>query len=105
MEHLYIISCGIRADLWVVQDDTVWPKFFQVFTAVKDLYILSVFMPGIAPALQELTPPDGVLPALWTLYLEDPTDFQEATAQFIAARQLAGHPIAISRWKTKIEDS
>jgi hypothetical protein len=104
VEHLYIISCGIRADLWVVQDDIVWPNFFQVFTAVKDLYILSVFMPRIAPALQELTP-DGVLPALRTLYLEDPTGFQEATTQFITARQLAGHPIAITRRKTKIEDS
>ena len=101
VEHLYIIDDGIRLELWDPQYYTTWPELFQVFTAVKNLYILSLFLPSIAPILPELV----VLPALQTLYLEDPTHFQELTSQFVTARQLAGHPVAISRWERVIEDS
>jgi hypothetical protein len=104
VEYLYIIDGGIWGAFPDSQDNTEWLEFFHPFTAVKDLYILSAFMPCIAPALQELGV-TGMFPALRTLYLEDPTDFQEATAQFVTARQLAGHPIAISRWEREIEDS
>ena len=44
-----------------------------------------------------------VLPALRTLVLEEtlPSGVQETIDKFVAARELAGHPIAISPWPGK----
>jgi len=42
-----------------------------------------------------------VLPALQSLFLEEflPSEpVQEAIGKFVAARQLAGHPIIVSHW-------
>jgi hypothetical protein len=76
-----------------------WLELFRPFTAVKDFYIPSEFAPLITAALQEAT---EVLPALETLFLKEPHPsgpVQEAIARFVAARQLAGHSIAVSRWE------
>jgi hypothetical protein len=106
VEHLYIRS-GYRRPDW--QDDiesSQWLEFFQPFAATKELYISSEFTPRIAPALKELAG-DGViqvLPALQTLFFEEPfppRPIQEAIEQFVAARQLAGHSIVMSRWKKR----
>jgi hypothetical protein len=83
-------------------ENSQWLDLFRPFAAVKDLYISWEFTPRIAPALQELVEErvTEVLPALQTLYLEEPLPLgsvQEAIGEFVAARQLAGHPIAISR--------
>ena len=46
-----------------------------------------------------------VLPALETLFLDDRFPAgpkQEAFGQFVAARRLAGHPIAVSQWNGNI---
>lgn len=42
-----------------------------------------------------------VLPALQTLFLDEPilSEAQEAIGEFVAMRQLAGRPVAISCWK------
>ena len=73
------------------------------FFAVKSLYISREFMPWIAPALQELVGERAteVLPALQNLYLETLASIpvQEAIGQFVAARQLSGHPIAVFYWE------
>jgi hypothetical protein len=76
-------------------------ELFHAFPAVKGLYISGEFVPDIAPALQELVGErvTEVLPALQTLFLEErlpPEPVQEIIEPFIAARQLACHPIAIS---------
>jgi hypothetical protein len=72
---------------------------------VKDLYISKQFAPGIAAALhwQELVGGTitEVLPGLQNIFVEslEPSGpFQENIGQFVAARQLSGHPIAISNW-------
>jgi hypothetical protein len=105
VEHLYIIDGGIRSAFRDSPKKTELSGFFHPFTSVKDLYIPPAFMSRITPALQELVRDGvGVLPALQTLYLEDPADFQEATAQIVAARQRAGHSIALSRWERKSGD-
>jgi hypothetical protein len=102
VEYLYIQSKSWQLH-W--QDDIEkdqWVELFHPFAAVKDLYISLEFMPSIAPALQELVGEREVLPALQTLFLEKPHSsgpVQEAVGQFVAARQLAGHPIAIYRWE------
>jgi hypothetical protein len=71
---------------------------------VKELYISYVIMLFIAPVLQELVGERviEVLPALQTLFLEErfiSVPVQEVIEQYVATRQLAGHPIAISRWE------
>ena len=73
---------------------------------MKDFYLYSEFTPRIAPTLQELVGErvTDVLPALKNLFLEEPLPsgpVQERIGQFVAARQLAGHPIAVSRWEAE----
>ena len=85
-------------------ESSQWLEFLRLFAAVKDLYISQKFVSSIAPALQELVGErvTEVLPALQTLFLEmnDPSgSVEEAIRQFVAARQLANRPVAISRWE------
>ena len=89
-------------------ENSQWLELLHPFAAVKDLYISEMFAPYIAPALQELSGESvtEVLPALQSLFLERyPSDYsrlvQESIGQFVSARQLAGHPIAVSRWEVE----
>ena len=70
------------------------------FTSVKNLQIAQGFTPRIAPTLEELVGGRAteVLPALRTLALEEtlPSGVQDTIDKFVAARELASHPIAIS---------
>jgi hypothetical protein len=107
MERLYILDSLSSQPHW--QDDidsNQWLELFHPFTSVKNLYISSKFTPRIAPALQELVGERAteVLPALQTIFLEEqlpPGPAQEIIGQFVAARQLADEPIAVSRWERK----
>ena len=107
VEHLYIQSLYWE---WPWEDDiedSQWIELFRPFIAVKDLYFSSDFTPQIATALQELGESGTeVLPALEMLVFEEPLPLgpvQEALEQFVAARQFAGHPIAISPWEREEE--
>ena len=103
VEHLYIRSGYRQPDRQDDIESNQWLELFQPFAAVKELYISSEFTPRIAPALREIIG-DGVievLPALQTLFLDEPLPsgpVQESIGQFVAARQLAGHPISVSHW-------
>jgi hypothetical protein len=83
-------------------EDGRWLELLHPFIAVKDLYVPSKFTPAIVLALQELV--EGrvteVLPALENIFLEwlPSGPLEEAIGQFVSARQLAGHPIDVSRW-------
>jgi len=83
-----------------------WLELLYSFSTVKDLYLDREFVPRIAPTLQELVGErvTEVLPALQSLFLEgfqQSGPDQEAIRPFIAARQRANHPVAISRWDRK----
>jgi hypothetical protein len=97
VEHLYIGGWESR---W--QDDigdSQWLEVLNPFTAVKYLYLSKTFVSRIGPALQELA--GEVSPCLQNLFLEDlhPSGpIQGAIGKFVAARQLASHPIAVSHW-------
>ena len=107
VKHLYIL------DYWngylgsqVCQDDienSQWLELFHPFTGVKDLYLSSFFASCIAAALRELVGErlTEVLPALHTVFLRGLLDgpVPEAIEQFVAARQLAGYPTALSSWR------
>ena len=106
VEHLYIVEEKFSRLCW--QDDiesSQWLELFQPFIAVKGLYISREFAPHIAPALQVLGGRvTEVLPALQSIFFEEPLPsgpVQEAIGQFVAARQRASHPIAVSRWERK----
>ena len=108
VEHLYILEDKFPRLRW--QDDiesTQWLELLRPFISVKCLYLSREFTPRIAPTLQELVRErvTEVLPALQTLFLEEPLPsgpVKEAFRQFVAARQLAGHLIAVSRWERNL---
>ena len=103
VERLYI-QIGFLQLYW--KDDieiSQWLELFHPLTGVKHLYLSQELVPRIAPVLQELVRErmTEVLPALQVLFLEEPLPsgpVQEAIGQFVAARQLASHPIAVYRW-------
>jgi hypothetical protein len=105
IENLYIFEDKRWSPHWL--DDlknSQWEELFESFTALKGLYISREFVTSIAPSLQELAEPgmEVVLPALQTLFLEDPLPpipVQAIIGQLITSRQLANHPIAVSRWE------
>ncbi len=105
MEHLYIYDGYYLLPHW--QDDIEdgqWLEVLHPFTSVKKLYLSRELTPFIAPALQEFVGErvTEVLPALQTLFLEEDHPLgpvQEAIGKFVAARQLAGHPIIVSHWE------
>jgi hypothetical protein len=71
---------------------------------VKDLFLSVELALRVAPALQDLAMGNvtEVLPVLQNVFLEEPESLgpaQEAIRQFVAARQLSGHPVAIHRWE------
>jgi hypothetical protein len=97
VDHLYISGWSPR---WQDDiEDSQWPEVLHPFTAVKHLYLSRKFVSRIAPALQELA--GEVLPSLQNLFLEEsyPSGPVEgAIGKFVAARQLASHPIVVSPW-------
>jgi hypothetical protein len=111
VERLHILDNIMwgRADVDV--ENSQWLDFFHPFTAVKELYVSLIFETHVALALQELVEVGErvteVLPALQTLFLDKTLisgPVQESIQQFVAARNLAGYPIAVSRWERGIDD-
>ena len=76
-----------------------WLELLRPFTAVKSLYISDGFRPPMVSVLQELVGgrTTEVLPSLQNIFLTKPGAFRKAIAQFVAARQLSGRPIAVLR--------
>jgi hypothetical protein len=84
-------------------ENALWLELLLPFTGVKNLYLSEEFAPGIAAALQELIGGRilDVLPSLQNIFVEglEPSGpFQESIGQFLAARQLTDHRIAIFDW-------
>ena len=107
VEHLYISSPGEPRWNYANMD---WLDFFRPFTAVKTLYLCKKIAEFISSALQELVGESvaSVFPALESIFLEEPEPsrpVQDAFRQFIAARQLSGHPVAVSQWNRTSEDT
>jgi hypothetical protein len=101
VEHLYILENGFSQLRWLnYVESSEWLDLLHPFTAAKDLYISPKIMPYLAPTLRELVGErvTEVLPALQTIFFEEPGRVLETIGPFITARQLAGHPIAISRF-------
>ena len=101
--RLYIMEEHMSQPDW--QDDIEsgqWLELLQPFTGVKAFYVSRDFTPRIVPALQELEEErmtEVLLPALKTIFLHEAHRSGSAIMHFVAARQLAGHPVAVSRWE------
>ena len=108
VEDLYIGRPNLRL-AWIDEaiESTLWLQLLRPFTAVKNLYLSNVFAPIIAAALQEFIGDIAdVLPSLQNIFVErlEPSDFlQENFRQFVTARQLSDHPIAVFDWISENE--
>ena len=109
VEHLYIKS-GWSPLPWRrgTAQNSEWLDLLRSFSSVRCLYLTWQFGPRIAPILQELVGDRATeaLPALQTLFLEEADlswagPVREAIGQFVAARRLVGHPVAVSSWEYK----
>ena len=103
VEHLYIYSMRLGPQPQEEVENLRWLETFQSCTAVKNLYVSEEFVKGIAHGLQELGEERlmDMFPALESLFLEgfqSSGAVQEAVEKFVAARQLLGHPVAVSDW-------
>jgi hypothetical protein len=102
VEHLYVHKPQhLRLD-W--EDDIEIPQWLELlhpFIAVKNLYLSKEFAPHVATSLQELVRGrmTELLPALQNFFLEGSEPVHEGIRQFVAARQLSGNSIGVSRWE------
>ena len=105
VEHLYISFPG--AYLPDFLKSVQWLELFRPFTAVRNLYLCKGIGQCIVPAMQVLIGRSvaGVLPALERIFLEvGPSGPDEDTVgHLVAARQLSGHPVAVSHWDRTLE--
>jgi hypothetical protein len=104
VERLFIESGSWQLHWQDNIENGLWLELLHPFSAVKEIYMSSELTPHIAPALQDVVGErvTGVLPALQSLFLEEPPPsgpLQETTGKFIPTRRLSGHRIAISRWE------
>jgi hypothetical protein len=103
-EVLYIYEVSDMQQHWQEGIETVeialWLGLLHPFTGVKELYLSKKVGPFIALALQELVGArtTEALPTLQNIFLEDLRLVQERIGEFIAARQVISHPIAVSGW-------
>jgi hypothetical protein len=98
--YIYMDKGGYRQDN---VEDVLWMELLHPFTIVENLYLSKQVTPRIMPAIQELVGDRTieVLPALQNIFLEglqSSGPVQEGIKQFVAARQLTSHPIAVSAW-------
>jgi F-box-like len=89
-------------------ENTLWLQLFLPFTEVVSLYLSKQFARDIAATLRALGGGGitEVLPSLQHIFvepLEPPGSFRRDIGQFVAARRLSDHPIAIYDWHKNID--
>jgi len=78
-----------------------WLELLHPFTTVKRLFLSNKFTPCVVSALLELSGERimDVLPALQRIFILETSlsgPVKEAFSQFLTARQLSGHPVAVN---------
>ncbi|KAI0290800.1 hypothetical protein BC826DRAFT_1106271 [Russula brevipes] len=102
LERLEICENSYSGPQWQEDVDNIqWLELLLTFTAVKGLSLSKEFTPRVVPALQELSGERimDVLPALRSISLSETSlsgPVKEAFEQFLTARQLSGHPVAVN---------
>jgi len=113
LSTLESLQIAVYRDNWQDEIEVIqWRELLHSCTAVKKVTLESEHSVRlVAPALQELSEERAteVLPVLENLVL-DTEDWRpsgpvkEAIEQFIAARQLWGHPVTVHHWDRKSEE-
>ena len=94
--------------VWTSQLARLRLELLHPFITVKCFYVSQDLVPHIAPVMQDIGGKRvaEVLPALQTHFLEEQLPsllpsrpVQESIGKFVAARQLASHPVTVSRLK------
>jgi hypothetical protein len=103
VEDLYIYENQFSPPDWKDDIENGLLEPLHTFTAVKNLYLSEEIALRIGPALQELA--EGrtteALPALQNIFLDglkSSGSVQEGIGKFVAAREVASRPIAVSSW-------
>ena len=109
LEDLYIFD-DAQIDLLDDAGNMLWLQLLHPFASVKNLFLCDEFVPRIALALGELfgARTTEVLPNLENISLEglQPSGpLHEGIETFVAARQLTGHPVAVSHWDKDKKDA
>ncbi|KAI9507843.1 hypothetical protein F5148DRAFT_1284726 [Russula earlei] len=84
-----------------------WLELLEPFTAVKDLRLTDLVARHVCQALEELAKDrvTQVLPALHGIFLSDLAPGEsvppKSVEQFVAARRLSGHPVAVYPWRDR----
>jgi len=101
VESDYLSSSHWKCDT----DDTRWVELLDSFTAVKNLYLTDEVARRVCGALRDPSRErvTEVLPSLRNVFVNGSRSsfehIEEAMRPFVAARQLSGHPLAISHWR------
>jgi hypothetical protein len=111
VENLYIYEASPSELIWSENmESTRWLELLRSFIALKNLYLFKDFVPRIASALEDLE--EGsiteLLPSLQNIFvqgLQPSGHIEEGIRQFIAARRCIGHPISVSTWDIKYDDT
>lgn len=105
LERLYVRQIiSPRPQFQVDMENTQWLELFHRFTTVKDLYLSKEFVLSIVHALHDAAEEmvTEVLPALQNIHLDGLRalgPILRDIGPFIEARQLSGHPVAVSTWE------
>jgi hypothetical protein len=109
LEDLYIYEDPYSLPDWKDIENGLWLGLLHPLTAVKNLYLSGKLAMCTGPALQELA--EGrmteVLPALRNIFLIgyiSRRHIPEGIVKFVAARQVASRPIALSKWADPVRD-
>jgi len=103
MEHLCIYTSADFPSQWQHEVEiTQWMELLRPFITVKVLVLYKQAVSSVSSALQELVGErvTEFLPALQNIFLEDfpsSSPVPEGIGEFIAARELSGHPIIVHR--------
>ena len=103
LEHLDIREARRPPQDWQDDiEDTQWLEILQPFTTIKNLDLSKEVARRVAPVLKELAREQvtEVFPALQNLFLNGlqlSGPVEEVVGQFVAARELSGHPLTIHR--------
>ena len=110
LEDLYIYNDPNSHTEWPDDvENAMWLGFLHPFPAVTNLYVCRGCAPCIVPALRELVGArtTEVLPTLQNIFLEELRSsgpIHEGIREFVAARQVTSHPIAVSLWENSEQD-
>jgi hypothetical protein len=102
LERLNICEDSYSRPRWEEDVENIqWLEFLHLFTTVKTVSLSEEFTPRVVPASQDLSGERimEVLPALQSVFSPESSlsgPVEEALAQFLTARQLSGHPVAVN---------